>query len=66
LVLKGGTAYEGEWENDKLNGKGAVLFLNGDKRTGNFADGLPEGEVTVYTKVINTTTTVIYKKGVQQ
>ena len=40
---------EGLWKNDKKNGEGVHMFLNGDKLTGNYKDGKPVGMHTKYT-----------------
>lgn len=60
-VFKDSTTLEGEWKNNNMNGKGIKLLPNGDKLTGNFVNGKLEGEVIVYKKETNSTSTVIYK-----
>ena len=32
---------EGEWKNDKMEGKGIYYFNNGDRQIGDFSGGLP-------------------------
>ncbi|MCF6129559.1 PDZ domain-containing protein [Flavobacterium sp. AS60] len=65
LVTADKTVYEGNWNNDKLNGKGTMTQPNGDNLSGNFVSGKLEGEVTVYTKATNSTTTATYKYGIK-
>ena len=45
-----GNKYIGHWENDKFNGKGRLLSLNGDYYEGDFNMGLIEGNGTFYSK----------------
>lgn len=47
-----GAMYDGEWEDDKMSGNGSYTYPNsedGYKLTGNFKNGLPDGECTYYT-----------------
>ena len=39
---KGGK-YFGEWQNDKYNGNGSMIYSNGDKYIGGFKDNAHEG-----------------------
>jgi len=66
LVLKDGDVYEGDWKKDMLNGKGSISLPNGNKRSGNFVDSKLEGDVIVYTKATNVSTSVVYKNGMPQ
>lgn len=66
MILADKTVYEGIWKDDKLNGKGSILLPNGDKRSGMFVDHKLDGEVLLYNKASNTTTTRFYNKGVPQ
>ena len=45
-----GNKYIGQWENDKFNGKGRLLSLNGDYYEGDFNMGLIEGNGSFYLK----------------
>ena len=45
-----GNKYIGQWENDKFNGKGRLLSINGDYYEGYFNMGLIEGDGTFYSK----------------
>jgi hypothetical protein len=36
-----GTKYEGDWENNKKDGKGTLFFASGDAYQGIWKDGLP-------------------------
>ena len=45
-----GNKYIGQWENDKFNGKGRILSVNGDYYEGDFNKGLIEGTGTFYSK----------------
>jgi hypothetical protein len=38
-----GDKYEGEWLQCMKNGKGTDFFANGDKYTGNYKSGKPNG-----------------------
>jgi hypothetical protein len=39
-------SYEGEFKNNKMEGKGTFLLTNGDKFNGDFCDNNPSGEGT--------------------
>ena len=43
-----GNKYIGEWKDDKLNGKGRLLSINGDYYEGYFNDGIIEGEDGIF------------------
>lgn len=43
MQFTNGDSYEGNWENDIMQGKGVYISSNGDKYTGNFKDGLKNG-----------------------
>ena len=45
-----GNKYIGHWENDKFNGKGRLLSINGDYYEGDFNMGLIEGNGTFHSK----------------
>ena len=49
-LVHDGTVYEGEFINDKANGKGKMFFSNGDKYEGNFINNIASG-YGKYTKV---------------
>ena len=34
-----GDIYEGQWKNDKCEGKAIVYFNNGDRKMGDYSDG---------------------------
>lgn len=38
-----GTTYDGEWKNNKTNGKGSLIYGNGDKYIGKFLNGKKNG-----------------------
>lgn len=38
IAFKGGSLYEGNWDNDKANGHGQLIHANGEYYVGNFAD----------------------------
>lgn len=42
--------YEGNWENDKMNGHGTYRYENGDKYVGNFVNSTRSGKGTYYHK----------------
>jgi antitoxin component YwqK of YwqJK toxin-antitoxin module len=42
------TEYEGDWNNDKMDGFGTFYFSNGAKYTGEFKDGLMHGHGTYH------------------
>ena len=47
--MNGKKLYEGEFENDKLNGKGIEYYLNGKIwYNGNWVDGIRDGEGLEY------------------
>jgi len=42
-ILENGTKYEGNFDDDKINGKGIYTFKNGSKWEGNSSNGLKDG-----------------------
>ena len=48
--FKGGSGYDGEWENDKQDGFGTVFTSNGDRRNGLMLEGKMEGRGVWYSK----------------
>lgn len=58
----GFAVYEGNFKNEKPNGKGIMDYGNGDKFEGNFTNGQEDGEGVLYKK--NVPTKVIYKNGI--
>ena len=38
-----GVRYEGDWKNDKREGKGIYIFNNGDREMGDYLNGKPIG-----------------------
>ena len=45
-----GDKYEGEWKNDKRDGKGILIFPNGDRYEGDFKEDKQEGKGIYYYK----------------
>jgi len=42
--------YEGEWKNDKQEGKGIYYYASGDRRMGDYHNGNPIGRHAILTK----------------
>ena len=40
--------YNGDWINDKKEGKGIMIYNNGDKYDGNWKNDIREGEGKIY------------------
>lgn len=65
--------YEGEWVENIREGKGKLVYVNGDTIEGNFKGGLPDGVVTYtfaeqefenrYIKVVKKKRLAIYERG---
>jgi len=43
VIDNGGIHFEGEWQNDRANGHGVIIWPNGDRYDGEFRDGQPSG-----------------------
>jgi len=42
-IWDNGTSYDGEWDNNKVNGEGTLTYANGDKYVGNFVSSKKSG-----------------------
>ena len=45
-----GARYEGDWRNDKKEGKGIYYFFNGDRIMGDYSNNKPIGKHVVLTE----------------
>jgi hypothetical protein len=43
MLFPDGSVYDGQWENDKMHGRGIFISSNRDKYEGTFVYGLKEG-----------------------
>ena len=43
IADSGGAHFEGEWRDDRANGRGVIIWPNGDRYDGEFRDGQPSG-----------------------
>ena len=48
--MKNGDRYEGDFKNDKPEGKGIIICKNGDKYEGDFKNGIPDGKGIMFNK----------------
>jgi hypothetical protein len=43
MIFNGGKVYDGEWKNNKMNGKGTLTWADGKKYEGNFVEDKRDG-----------------------
>ena len=44
MYYEDGDKYDGEWKNDKREGKGILYYENGDREMGDFLNNNPKGK----------------------